>query len=511
MTAPTARGPRASLLRPARRLPPRLLPWAMGALWLVLGGAFALLGARLGVGRDALIPLGLAATLLALVLSRAQPATVLVLLFAWFAFQNLVVIPLSELTLPATTKGLLALKELVIFGIAGLWILDGRVPRGRLFAVALAFIGLNLAGALLSARGLMVVASTLRQNVVLVVMLLFGMQMRLSDAQARAAARGLLTLSAALVAFGFIERFALGDRFWLSWGVYEFASDKGFAERFIFQASGLPGNFTFYDLGFPVRRMVSALADPTLFSHFLALPAIITLAAGEALGVRRRRLLLITFLAGIGLSFGRGGMLTFAVGAGVWYASLRGAIPWRWIAGLGLAGIFVTLALPGDGNLFAFHEKSSGAIHLRGLFENMAALREAPLGRGLGTAGNLAKVFGDLDATRGAGESFIGALVYQLGVPGLILWVTLLLGTSAALLRQADTHLGIRGALSRAVGASLPGVLLTSAVSESAVALTGSGLFFLLAGALLRPPAPRAEASGTAPEPARASPSGGEA
>ena len=114
--------------------------------------------------------------------------------------------------------------------------------------------------------------------------------------------------------------------------------------------------------------------------------------------------------------------------------------------------------------------------HLQGLREGLEQALDSPLGLGLGQAGVWSA------APEVGGESTIGALAAQLGLPGLLLWggFALLLGVALALsgLRQGDDALA---APALALAAALVGLLVASWFTESASGVTGVAAYFLLA------------------------------
>lgn len=116
------------------------------------------------------------------------------------------------------------------------------------------------------------------------------------------------------------------------------------------------------------------------------------------------------------------------------YFSGRG-LTLRALSVLGLAGLVAALPLVAD------QGKGSFRVHLEGLRAGLTATADKPLGHGLGVGGNWGSILGtgSTDTTTGS-ESAIGAIGYQLGIPGLALTLIGLVSMALAFVR------GVRGA-----------------------------------------------------------------
>jgi hypothetical protein len=388
---------------------------------------------------------------------------------------------------------------MIVLGVvAALRIWERRWPRiTPVLWGAISLLALNGLYLLLpSEAGWTARVAIFRENVVLILFFLAGTTMNLKEGEVAYLVRGLVSIAMAMVLFGYVEHFLLGFPFWKALGIYELSEAKGVTDTYFFLPGGIPGNFVFYDFGVPIHRMVGPLADPTLFSHYLALPMLLLLAGREVLGLDRRVWVGLVLVLGsaIALSLGRGGLLVVLCGLGLllWLEARR----WRLVLlllALGGGGVLLLFGL--KSGIFSLAPDSSGARHLGGLLLNLQGLAEHPLGHGLGTAGNLAKVFARGSLKGGAGESFVGSLAWQLGLPGVLGWALFCLSVAWSLVStpgRGPRSEGASARLYRVVGVSLVGIFLTSVVSESAVAATGSGLAYLLAGALVASrPAPR--------------------
>lgn len=74
---------------------------------------------------------------------------------------------------------------------------------------------------------------------------------------------------------------------------------------------------------------------------------------------------------------------------------------------------------------FAFINNQSSLNHLNGLLDGFSVMGSNIFGVGIGRYGNMTSLYGNT-AVKGSGESFIGSMIAQIGIVGiLILWVFL--------------------------------------------------------------------------------------
>jgi hypothetical protein len=367
----------------------------------------------------------------------------------------------------------------------------------------------------------------------------------------RRAAVAFLALMAAVAAFGLVERFVLPPSFWTSSvpsvDLYRRLAEAGaIPPDWVFVYRGLPdGVLVSLPLEVPVRRLVSTFVEPTTLAFALALA--VTLTSGLMLAARGRgrwawAAVLPLLAAALLFTTGRGGVLASLAGTGLSAATWAGQA-WRRrartsgrafgaflaplvvpaLVGAALASglaVFSASHLPARAQVEDFllwsanmpppqaipgtpegaiagspppafdHPPGSAAEgasrHLQGLREGLEEALRSPLGRGLGQAGVWS------EAPEVGGESTIGAMAAQLGLPGLLLWaafaVALVVGLVGAGLRQE----GDLSALVVALGWAHLGLLVASWFTESASGVTGVAPYFLLGGWALATWGPRA-------------------
>jgi len=366
-----------------------------------------------------------------------------------------------------------------------------------------------------------------------------------SRAQFQDSLRIVVAVALGVAFFGIIERFALDVAFWRD-GVdaatfYSRQVESGLVPHgWIVIYRGVPdGIFIGLPLEVPVRRLVSTYLEPTTLSSFLALALLLLLLVPDH--ARMRPFYRVAAIAGVALlalavlaTLSRGGMLT--VGAGITLFALvailrpgghlrdlpypplllgllavmglgfglttfanvpareqvRDVLSTRAVSGLSpeptAAPVDATLpaATPGPAieppplEEIIVHPPGSTADaankHLGGLTSGLEEMVDHPLGRGLGAAGNWSRT------PEVGGESTVGVLSAQLGVPGFLLFVAFFGAVIATLVQVYWRSDNGASSLTLAIGGALFGLFIVSWVSESASGLLGNAFYFLFAG-----------------------------
>ena len=265
--------------------------------------------------------------------------------------------------------------------------------------------------------------------------------------------------------FGLLERFVMGDSFWLSLNINKYMDAKGFS-AWIY-SNGLPGNYYSADLysfvGL-IRRLVGFLTDPLLTGHFLAFCTLILLFTSVYGTRKRNNIAIVLFSVVILLTLSKGAILIIAVG--FVYKLWRNNRAFAFLAGIFALGALVFL-IKGD-------FLSTVSTHVGGLTSSLSI--DYVFGKGLGTSGNYANLYGEGSATNG--ESYIGAIIGQMGLIGLIVFIYAIVQLLKRI-RYIDKSI-----VSYLVFAYIVGVLIESFVSESAINYVGSGVAFIFFGIL---------------------------
>lgn len=321
-----------------------------------------------------------------------------------------------------------------------------------------------------------------RSLVILPALFLLGLWLGAKEDDVRNMQRLLVIIAAALAVFGLVEAYLLPDSFWLAIG----------HEEYYLMKRGRPiqgilyGNMRFWIDGTPVRRIASITGDPLISSYLIAFG--IWILASYAILRRRVRLsmvVLATVLVGaLLLTFSRGAFVTLGVAAALIVLRGRRSLTPVWITALGfLSAILVAMTL-GDQIL----QVTTGAGHLNQIRQGIQSALTAPLGHGTGTAGAVAASYVLAAGGDGAiaADSFIGSLLIQVGLPGLVLFVAVMLSMVHELYRYA-----LRSSRSTlrwwhvAAATFLSGLFVVSTVNEAGYGFAAAGLVFIWAGMLV--------------------------
>ena len=374
---------------------------------------------------------------------------------------------LSNLVFPSFLSQVIILfKEVILYGVVVLSLLfdDKPVPTA-MARCNMVLIGLFIIYFFVGEASLYTKLVCFRQIMTPVILLLYGRSLWLTRADVKEYCKFLVSLCVFQALFGLMERFVFQDEFWRTINVASLMESKGMG-AWVFD-NGLPGNYysaDFYDLlGINIRRLVGFTTDPLLTAHFIAFGAVIVL---YDYSFKKLGLLILMGIA-ILLTISKGAILV--VGFVVWY--------WIWRRSKTAALILLIPVVAVLGYVISRNTLGSVAIHFSGFLSGFNS--NSLLGSGLGTVGNYATLSGsNINAT---GESFVAALMGQMGIPGIVGFFCLFI----CYLKEMKKH--NPGEQAYAVFSYIVAVFLESLMSESAINYVGSGIAFIVLGLLSQP------------------------
>jgi hypothetical protein len=320
------------------------------------------------------------------------------LLHSWLTVSSIAVALL--MTRVGPDPRLIALKDVAVFGVLALYLPLMRRGSGRWSLPRFAPIAAVLiAGAIASSENPLATLASLRQLAgpyALVAVGYLAVRNHASYAALLATIRRNLWI---LFWFGLLERAV---------GITRFVDVGPFfdAKNIPLSPSGVPYVFIEPIFG-GVLRMVSLLLDPINTGHSLVCLMCIEAAADAGHRSRLRRMGLAA--AGVVLTTSKGAILQIGVVFG-------------WMNDRVSRYVRVVTAV-----LFTFLVVTYGAIHggiaahVHGFARSFHDL--TPFGHGLARAGNQAYLFGDTSQSEGIGDSFFGAVIGQIGIVGLAVWL----------------------------------------------------------------------------------------
>lgn len=421
--------------------------------------------------------------------------TFVALLATVLLLQNLIVMVLLRLgwVSGVATQALLATKELlVIVAIAvlggaaiGRAVVRGRVRTALVPMLSVVWFAIVAVHGLLFGPPWLARIAGARSLVILPALYLLGYLLARTPDDIRHTVRVLFVIGTALALFGLLEAYVLPDAFWLSIGHEEF-----YLEKIGRPIQGvLYGNMRFWFEGEPIRRVASLTGDPLISSYPMALVIVLVGARYIAKMTFRARHLLAIVPIGLAalLTLSRGAVLTIAIALAL---ALLGRRSPRFMTSLvlfGLVTIVATTALFGDAILTV----TTGAGHIDELVDGLRRGIERPFGHGLGSASSVAtgvaRARGLADVVVGGGDSYLGSLATQMGLPAALFFYGLMVLMIANLIRHyrwARLRAPEDAWWFLAIAAMLAGLLVTSTVNESGFGFVASGMTYLLAGSL---------------------------
>ena len=420
--------------------------------------------------------------------SRTTPFIVAAGFLVWLSISRIVLATLTGLLTPATITALLAWSEFFFPMLAvvclsrapHVWRESPKAVRA-LDVMAVAFL-------LLAAGGVLIGSAPLIDRVLyarrLGVLPLVYAAIRLAPwirGDGLRIARLVVTAGVLLATFGLVERLLPAG---LLWGAiahpvdyYRMAAFSGGSAP-VRTMDGLPMTFWTWIGGVPVRRLVSTSLEAATVGMFFAVAAVTAIALARP-GAWDRRWIWAATLAGAACVFalGKAGIAILLAGAA--YTLLSSKFRWLtrpWIVVLAAAAIAGGIVCSG---VIAESMGVTAGVsrHLSGLVAGWDAMIRHPLGLGLGSTG----VF---TSSQTVAESSLGVLMAQLGVPGLLSWLTWIVGTGTVCIVMAR-RLTDAPALGVAVGASLISFMAASALTESTGGLLWNWIFALLAAVVI--------------------------
>jgi len=420
--------------------------------------------------------------------ARRRPSLVFAVILFWLLLQNIVLAPLSRLAEPSTIRLLIGTKEVFFLLLISVSVLHfaARLVKhgwGTFSPLWTDLVGLGFLAILIIAffRGqanpFLTRTAYLRFFAILPVCYFVGRSLPLDARHLKAVFRLTVGAGVVLSLFGLAELFLLRDPFWKKAGVIEFFAAKGTA---VWTAASVKFyNWYTWDFGFPLRRMISLILEPTTLAEFLAGTTLLAAFSGFFHGLKRKAAVFL-LLIGLVLSFGKGGWVIFMVGAFIILLKEHRTL-----------AIIIGVLFLAFGTLFIIYNIQSGGnipIHVRGFYEGARYAVGHPLGSGLGSGGVFAALFGPKQRFQGK-ESTLGSMLVQTGLLGTIVYAAFFLllirqlfRISAVYSARTDGEPIYRSA--RVLSGCLVGIFLVSFFSESAVGVIGTGIYLIIAGIL---------------------------
>ena len=387
-------------------------------------------------------------------------AKLLFILFVLAAvFQNILSMFLAD-SGPLVSLGILAMKDLMLYVIIGLWFLFifSRWKIDVLSGLSVVLV-ISLFFYSVSVRDVNVMS--FRQLLIIPLSVVMGRVLYVSGIGFNFLFKTIIFSSFFVMITGYVELLFLYDAseaFWNAAGVEKWMIIKGF-DKWSDPDLNVSLSYYSYDLyyllGERIRRMASILGEPTIFGQLMPLPAFYFY-------LKRNYLLSFMFVLAIALSLSKGGLFVLfaAVAIKYYYSSTNAAK-----IAVAISSIFIIVTIS---YLFLYLYPVQSIInHVSGAKDSLIVMLSNPFGLGVGVSGNyynLSTQYSDMMP----GESYFGLIVAQFGLVGFLLIVLYLFKVTP--LRQLPYLDRERSSVLLIVAATW----FAAIFSESAITYTGS-------------------------------------
>jgi hypothetical protein len=382
-------------------------------------------------------------------------------------FQNIVCVLANDTFGKTVGQLCIIYKEFILYGsICTYLVITKKVTLNKKYAPFLLELILLFLFFLIGSASIFTRLICLRQIMTPIILVLYGSCIKLNRKELESFIKFIVNIGLFQSIFGLIERFLLGDNFWLILHIEKFMDSKGFGEWT--SDIGLPGNYYSFDLyslvGSSFRRLVGISTDPLLTAHFLSFCVVLLLFNKVYKSKIKQNIILIIMIGTIFFTLSKGGILIIALAClcKIWKHNKVHGIVMVLIMGICLALIISTNFL------------DTVAIHASGLTTTFSM--HSIFGNGLGSWGNYAKLY---EGTGGSGESYMGLIIGQTGLIGFVVFLYAFIRNTKIILKEG------KSTLSYAILVYVISVLIEAFLSESAINYIGSGISFIIFGIMM--------------------------
>lgn len=396
--------------------------------------------------------------------------------FVFFcSFQNILLLVCANRFGNLSTTLFALSKEILIYGVFVINYLTNKKRKSdKEYIFFFVYMFILLFSFMISDSSVYSRMVSVRELLLPVICLLFGLTVNVERIDIKKLCRCIIYIASVIAIVGLVEIFVLGNSFWDIMPIEQYQINKGTTFKLY---NGVPLNYYTWDLYSIThkveRRLVSLLVDPLMTGHFLFLAFVL---AGHHLEKGKSKIIIriILFMAMI-LTLCKGVFvelliyIAFKVIRRISYNQMVGLIRY------GILGILVCI-IPSYSLFERILPLSSIIIHMKAFITTFSNL--IIMGAGLGTAGVLTnKLTGGM--AQFGGESFFAVLYYQLGILGLVVFVSMVIYIETLLFRM---YKNTKNEIYFSMAAVLLGIIIEGLFSESSISIVGTGLYFILPG-----------------------------
>lgn len=404
---------------------------------------------------------------------KANANTVKLLIVLCF-FQNMYILILSRWLTDLDYTVICLMKELLVYMTIVISFLRKRkIDKTEIYSIIAIIVLLGYI--IIKMDFSMGVIASFRQLSIPFVFYIFGRSVKIKKGEFLELVRFFVALSIFAVLFGIVQ-IIIGPAFFDALGMRYYMKVKyGFLQ--MNNGYYMPNSMMSWDLykytGKAYLRMSSILVDPVVLSQVLALAfTLVTFDYCEDLmSKKRKRICSILLLSGVVLTLGKGGIIIAAL-AFVYFFGKRNKERKLLSYAVYLVIGFICIILIQNAD-----SGESISSHWAGLVDNIQVMKEYPLGTGIGTAGNMASKYAESEEIENSGESFIGAVIGQMGIMGIVIYSIYIYGLVVKYKRVKQYN-----KLYNIIFITTNCMWITSFLNNTAISFTNCFMYFVILG-----------------------------
>jgi hypothetical protein len=317
--------------------------------------------------------------------------------------------------------------------------------------------------------------ASFRQLSIPFIFYMFGRSIRLNNGEFIEIIKCFVYICLVSVIFGLVQVLS-GPALFQAFGMKNYMALKyGFVQYI--NGFYVPSSMMSFDLyqytGQYIYRMASFLVDPVILAQLLALALLLIFFDKNREITNKKTAKMWTALMSVGLilTMGKGGIV-IAVLCFVYFFGKKTkenkAV--SLLAYVVIAMICIVLIMNASSG-------SSISNHFAGLTDSIEVFKNYPLGKGIGTEGNQALAYRRNESNEVSGESFVGALIAQMGIVGLLIYGVFIYGL---FLKYRKTYRVNN--LYNIIFIATNCMWISSLVNNTAISFTNCFMYFVILG-----------------------------
>ncbi len=404
---------------------------------------------------------------------KANVNTVKLLIILCF-FQNIYLLILSRFLTKTDYTMICLMKEMLVYlTIAFSYLRKRKIDKVEKYSIIA--MGVLIFYVIVKMDFSMETIASFRQLSIPFIFYMFGRSVTIKKGQFIEVIRFFIVLSVFTVLFGIVQ-IIIGPSFFEALGMrYYMIIKYGYVKTI--NGNIIPSSMLTWDLykytGKVYLRLSSILVDPVVLTQILALAfALVTFDYDfEIMGKKIQRIYSVLLLLGVVLTLGKAGLMITALVIIYYYGEKNNNRKLMSYVLYSLIAIACVILIQTSGS------GESISLHWAGLIDNVKVMRNHFFGTGIGTAGNLATKYAENLVNENSGESFIGAVIAQMGIMGIIIYLLFIYGMFIKY-KKVKQYSNLYNIIFITTNC----LWITSFVNNTAISFTNCFMFFTILG-----------------------------